>query len=397
MRYYLFVLFTFIFSASYSQEKITLSGVIKDAGTGEYLPGVVIKNEDNGTVSNADGSFIITLSKGDKLQITAIGYKDKVITLHENRNNLTIKLDRKYYTFNDAEITAQKFDLEELFKNVLKNIKSNYLPSNNVLKGSLHIAFAFVSDTLVDARQPLFMYNGKSKWFNYRFFHSEEDTICGKLSTADTINRVSYMPHIIEMYEENMTSKLRHGFAQLRHKPYILSTFNKGDEKFYDVIFVNTGPVVHYTGVLQIIGSIENNTQKGISLIEYQISAKNFAVANINFMVVEANDSERAMIDTLKYRDAIQNALNQVVAQNRKILISTEHYEVYSGKYYLQHTLWYNTLIHSFGDEKNTKDFTYINEYTIDSVGAKLPASALQFLVDGLISKVTGKASILYH
>jgi len=60
----------FIFLASFSlkaQSNFTLSGYVKDASTGEYLPGanVFIKEILKGTSTNSYGFYSITVPKGN--------------------------------------------------------------------------------------------------------------------------------------------------------------------------------------------------------------------------------------------------------------------------------------------------------------------------------------------
>ena len=80
------VVFTLIFySSGVSQaqdaEQILVTGIILDELTNEGLIGASIKEGDtgNGTVTDIDGSFEISVNNGAELQISYIGYADKTV------------------------------------------------------------------------------------------------------------------------------------------------------------------------------------------------------------------------------------------------------------------------------------------------------------------------------
>jgi len=80
------VVLTLIFySSGVSQaqdaEQILVTGIILDELTNEGLIGASIKEGDtgNGTVTDIDGSFEISVNNGAELQISYIGYADKTV------------------------------------------------------------------------------------------------------------------------------------------------------------------------------------------------------------------------------------------------------------------------------------------------------------------------------
>ena len=63
---------------SFSQNKFTISGEIKDSKTGEKLVGVTVYNEKtkSGTFSNNSGYYSLSLQKGNyKISYSFIGYE----------------------------------------------------------------------------------------------------------------------------------------------------------------------------------------------------------------------------------------------------------------------------------------------------------------------------------
>jgi hypothetical protein len=86
----LFVLLCMLrFSPSAAQEKLTVSGYVKDAANGEELIGVtvVIQGTQNGTMTNAYGFYSITVPKGVyQLQFSYLSYKSQVVAIDLQQN-----------------------------------------------------------------------------------------------------------------------------------------------------------------------------------------------------------------------------------------------------------------------------------------------------------------------
>jgi hypothetical protein len=106
-------------SQIFSQEKITISGYIKDAKNGEMLIGVTVfkKNSQLGTSSNAYGFYSLTLPKAkDTLVFSFIGYKTitKQISLLANQT-INIELGEEGKELEEVVISSERED---------KNIKS---------------------------------------------------------------------------------------------------------------------------------------------------------------------------------------------------------------------------------------------------------------------------------
>ena len=99
-------------SNSFSQEKYTISGVIKDTKTNETLIAVnVYIPETNSSVStNEYGFYSITIPKGNYTIITSyVGYVpfEKTVSLLENKKiNISLSEDSK--TLSEVVITENK-------------------------------------------------------------------------------------------------------------------------------------------------------------------------------------------------------------------------------------------------------------------------------------------------
>ncbi len=84
--------FLFCGSAAIAQN-IEVKGKVSDASTGEALPGVniLIKGTMNGTATNANGGYDLSVSSNDTLIFSYIGYKSQVAPV-EGRTTINVKL-----------------------------------------------------------------------------------------------------------------------------------------------------------------------------------------------------------------------------------------------------------------------------------------------------------------
>lgn len=80
---FLFVLFLCSVSHIVAQTKITINGKVKDSDFA--LPGVsvMVKGTDNGTTTDAEGNYNLSVNKGDILVFSYIGYSNQEITVGE--------------------------------------------------------------------------------------------------------------------------------------------------------------------------------------------------------------------------------------------------------------------------------------------------------------------------
>ena len=85
----LFVLF--VFSLIASAQKINITGLVKDATSGEPILGANIleKGTTNGTITNFDGVFTINVAPSATLVVKYVGYEDIEVPV-SGKNNLTI-------------------------------------------------------------------------------------------------------------------------------------------------------------------------------------------------------------------------------------------------------------------------------------------------------------------
>ena len=74
-------------SVSVFAQQMTVTGVVKDP-TGEPVIGanVIIKGTTNGTVTDIDGKFLLSASKGDIISVSFIGYKMQELPVASDMN-----------------------------------------------------------------------------------------------------------------------------------------------------------------------------------------------------------------------------------------------------------------------------------------------------------------------
>ena len=106
-----FLLFLFLFAFpcwSFSQNKVTLSGFVKDSLSGETMPGVTIVDPNNpaqGVVSNLYGFYSISLNKGSQtIRFSSVGYAAKEIKLDLTQDE-KLDVDLSLTTYTGKEVT----------------------------------------------------------------------------------------------------------------------------------------------------------------------------------------------------------------------------------------------------------------------------------------------------
>lgn len=102
-------------TSAMAQQKGTVSGVVKDAGSGETLIGVSIYVEKlkTGTTTNEKGYYELTLPVGEQqLKISYVGYnaENKKITVSGKPQKLNISLKSDMTTLSEVQVTGEKKD-----------------------------------------------------------------------------------------------------------------------------------------------------------------------------------------------------------------------------------------------------------------------------------------------
>ncbi len=107
----LFVLFV---KQANAQEKYTLSGYVKDAQTGEYIPGVAVFNEQNrseGITTNIYGFYSLTLKSGNyTISFTSAAHNNPVLI--SDGNLVEFKADKMPVGKGEKDASFTLFTIE---------------------------------------------------------------------------------------------------------------------------------------------------------------------------------------------------------------------------------------------------------------------------------------------
>ena len=73
-------------SVSILAQNLNLSGFVKDADTGQVLPGatILVEGSSNGTTTDFDGNFNIAVGLGETLIISYVGFKTQSRVVDNN-------------------------------------------------------------------------------------------------------------------------------------------------------------------------------------------------------------------------------------------------------------------------------------------------------------------------
>ncbi len=118
----LFVLFVLIGANAFAQEKITISGNVSDESGS--LPGVAISTEvaGEGTVTDIDGNFNLSVAKGSTLNFSYIGYVTKSMLVETSMSDLKIVLKPNVTALEEIVVvgygTLQKKDVTGATKSI---------------------------------------------------------------------------------------------------------------------------------------------------------------------------------------------------------------------------------------------------------------------------------------
>ena len=99
----LFLAMALAASSLLAQEKITVSGAVTDAETGEplFAVGVVQEGTTNGVISAMEGDYVIRVPMGSTLVFSSIGYKEQSVLVDREHIDVHLRLlsgEQRYLT-----------------------------------------------------------------------------------------------------------------------------------------------------------------------------------------------------------------------------------------------------------------------------------------------------------
>lgn len=114
MKNFLAILLLLLAFTGFAQDKVTLSGHVRDAGNGEELIGanVLIKALGTGTSTNVYGFYSLSVAPGNyEVLVSYLGFQNKTFQTELNANKtLDIELDPEGVVINEVVVTAKQAD-----------------------------------------------------------------------------------------------------------------------------------------------------------------------------------------------------------------------------------------------------------------------------------------------
>lgn len=109
-------------------QKRSITGIVVDM-TGEPIIGasIVEMGTTNGTVTDIDGKFSLSVASNGKIQITYVGYKSETLTI-KNQTVLQIKLEEDSEMLSEVVITGYGgTQLRSKLTNSISKVKEDHL------------------------------------------------------------------------------------------------------------------------------------------------------------------------------------------------------------------------------------------------------------------------------
>jgi TonB-linked SusC/RagA family outer membrane protein len=131
-RLWMYVLASLLFANTYGQE-FSVTGTVKDSFTGDPLAGVnvVVKGTTNGTITGIDGNYRISISEGNSLIFSFIGYVTTEIPVSSSTSTLDISLEEDVTNLEEVIVTGLASGIKRSnLANAVTSIGSEELTGN---------------------------------------------------------------------------------------------------------------------------------------------------------------------------------------------------------------------------------------------------------------------------
>ena len=117
------------------QKQIIVKGIVKDEN-GEPVVGanVVEKGTSNGTITDMDGNFSLSISEGSKLSITYIGYLDKDVAVSKGKTTLNIQLKEDTQALDEVVVVGYGSVKKRDLTGSVSQISSSSIQNQAVMK-----------------------------------------------------------------------------------------------------------------------------------------------------------------------------------------------------------------------------------------------------------------------
>lgn len=107
-NYYLLSLLCLLFSAGAAFSQVTVSGKVTDATTGEGLAGVnvVIKGTTEGTLTDVEGTYNLSVNEGKTLQFSFIGFSSQEVEVTSSTSTIDVSLNEDVTNLEEVVVSG---------------------------------------------------------------------------------------------------------------------------------------------------------------------------------------------------------------------------------------------------------------------------------------------------
>ncbi len=118
-----------------AQQKVTLSGNVVDALGPVIAAGVVQQGTTNGTVTDADGHFSLTVPAGATVEISAMGYLAQQIVVNESKT-VTITLEEDNFQLEETVVVGYGVQKKSDLTGAISSVKAQDLEARTITDAS---------------------------------------------------------------------------------------------------------------------------------------------------------------------------------------------------------------------------------------------------------------------
>jgi TonB-linked SusC/RagA family outer membrane protein len=130
-----FLLLFFLSLGSYAQQRRTISGsVVASDGSGP-LPGatVKVKSTSNGTITDADGKFTLTVAASQTLEVSFVGYETQFIPVPKT-NTLKVELKELSRQMDEVVVVGYGVQKKSLVTGAIASVKGSDLEQTGIMR-----------------------------------------------------------------------------------------------------------------------------------------------------------------------------------------------------------------------------------------------------------------------
>jgi TonB-dependent starch-binding outer membrane protein SusC len=131
-----FILILITNSVSLFAQTFTVSGSVKDAESGMEIPGATVLEQGtlNGTTTDLDGNFTITVSNPNvKLEIAFVGYATQIIAVN-NQSNITVALLSQFTELDEIVVIGYGTQKKKVVTGAIASVSAEEISSTPILR-----------------------------------------------------------------------------------------------------------------------------------------------------------------------------------------------------------------------------------------------------------------------